>query len=782
MRCRRSLAGLASAGAVLLVGTLAPSTAMAHPCLSQVEEALGKTLTLHTGSNWAGYLPSDSMYEQECTSDLALDSYIYRSTTEASADPVPGVPAGPIISAAGFQIKNLTPLGHQPRPVPLTGTGNGVYNSDLAFKDNLVIAGTYEGFRIIDFTNKSAPVELVNYTGCNVGQGDVVVYGDILVRSWDAEASASSTCAGQLVGQGFEGVHIYNIANPANPVFVRALRFADNEMPMGALLGCGSHTATGVPDPVRGYLYIYNGGSNGNCPGIDIFRIKLSDPTDATVIRRASNGRPGNSCHDNNVLLNVGGTSMGYAMCAGGNGLSMYKFDMNKPSDAAGTPESPGGVENPTLVWSKVMPGVGIGHSGSFTYDGKVLIFGHEPGGGSAARCQATSSVVDRSLYFINPENGDVLTSKEHERSQNSRENCTWHNFNVIPTKAGYYATVGSYQSGISILDFSQALNPDPGSRTPREIAYADPAPLQSNPPTTGIILGGDWSTYWHNGFIYEADIKRGVTSWQLNLGPDATAAQANEHLKRVNTRTLSNPQTQTEAFAPENVAPTVTVRTPVAGQGVKLGSALVADFDCGDNVAVESCTGTVADGANVDTASLGNKVFKVTAIDTAGNMTVTDVPFMVNSVDYSFPAGTGSVVTTLGLTLGTAPAQFGTFVPGVAQEYLATAAPRITSTAGNATLSVHDPGTTFVGRLVNGDRALTNAVQVFSTGGGGATALAGGPVTGAATPVQVASWAAPVTNSAVNLLFRQNITATEVLRQGTYSKTLTFTLSTTSP
>ena len=80
-----------------------------------------------------------------------------------------------------------------------------------------------------------------------------------------------------------------------------------------APIGCGSHTATAVPDPARGFLYIYNGGSSGNCEGIDIFRIKLSDPTDSRdVIGRASNegidARTGvtrtgnNSCHDNNVL------------------------------------------------------------------------------------------------------------------------------------------------------------------------------------------------------------------------------------------------------------------------------------------------------------------------------------------------------------------------------------------------------------------------------------------------------------------------------------------------
>ena len=62
--------------------------------------------------------------------------------------------------------------------------------------------------------------------------------------------------------------------------------------------------------------------------------------------------------------------------------------------------------------------------------------------------------------------------------------------------------------------------------RAPREIAFADPAPLQNPPPapTTGIILGGDWSTHWHNGYIYESDIKRGVITWHLNLDGDATA------------------------------------------------------------------------------------------------------------------------------------------------------------------------------------------------------------------------------------------------------------------
>ena len=72
-------------------------------------------------------------------------------------------------------------------------------------------------------------------------------------------------------------------------------------------------------------------------------------------------------------------------MCAGGNGLAMYKFDLTLPADAAGRRRE----ADAAVVEGD--DGVTTGHSGSFTYDGKYLIYGHEPGGGSAARCQATA-------------------------------------------------------------------------------------------------------------------------------------------------------------------------------------------------------------------------------------------------------------------------------------------------------------------------------------------------------------------------------------------------------
>ena len=44
------------------------------------------------------------------------------------------------------------------------------------------------------------------------------------------------------------------------------------------------------------------------------------------------------------------------------------------------------------------------------------------------------------------------------------------------------------------------------------------------------------------------------------------------------------------------------------------------------------------------------------------------------------------------------------------------------------------------------------------------------------------AAWTAPVSNDPVTITFKQHIDANDALRTGGYSKTLTFTLSTTTP
>jgi hypothetical protein len=79
-----------------------------------------------------------------------------------------------------------------------------------------------------------------------------------------------------------------------------------------------------------------------------------------------------------------------------------------------------------------------------------------------------------------------------------------------------------------------------------------------------------------------------------------------------------------------------------------------------------------------------------------------------------------------------------------------------VISTAGDAALTSSDPG-----HLMNGSFALPQPLQVsFSK----------------------STWSAPTSNESVAVQFKQPIGATDALRAGTYTKTLTFTLSTTTP
>jgi hypothetical protein len=147
-------------------------------------------------------------------------------------------------------------------------------------------------------------------------------------------------------------------------------------------------------------------------------------------------------------------------------------------------------------------------------------------------------------------------------------------------------------------------------------------------------------------------------------------------------------------------------------------------------------------------------------------------------SPDTDYGTITGTVPATLSLSVGT-PAPFGTFTPGLAKVYPAQATARVISTAGDALLSVADPSPNAPGHLVNGAFSLPQALQAAASSPAGAPAP-GGAVSG--NPRSLLTWAGPVSNDVVTLSFSQAIGANDALRTGSYSKTLTFTLSTTAP
>jgi hypothetical protein len=137
-----------------------------------------------------------------------------------------------------------------------------------------------------------------------------------------------------------------------------------------------------------------------------------------------------------------------------------------------------------------------------------------------------------------------------------------------------------------------------------------------------------------------------------------------------------------------------------------------------------------------------------------------------------------GTVPATLALSLGT-PAAFGAFTPGVDKDYTASMTANVTSTAGDALLSVSDPDPAHPGHLVNGSFALAQPLKADAT----SAAAAGGafaPIS--STPLTLLTYGGPVSNDQATINFLQSIGRTDPLRTGNYAKTLTFTLSTDNP
>ena len=458
-----------------------------------------------------------------------------------SASAAPGQSAPVDDGGANFATSdNMRLLSFSPRAGSIPNAF-GTFISDLAFWGDKAYQGTFAGFRILDIRNPSHPVELIDYRDCaasnGAGQGDVVVWGSILVRSWDSNNSvAGTTCDGEPVPAGpsggppgtggFEGLHVFNVSDPANPDLVASVD-----------LTCGSHTATGVPDLANRRLLVYSSPSSGACEGIDIVEVPLLRPEESEFLRfefadQAAGAANNFPCADTAVILG----SANRAACAGGVGYAVWSLGG----------KDGGSRDNPRFLYSKVVPEIAAGppnvnnptgNAVAFSWDGETLIFEHEPGGGVAPRCLATGTPIPgttgtqtddmKSFFFYATDSGAQVGKWALTRPQTAQENCTLNNFNVVPTKHKDILVHGSYQSGIGVLDFSNPANAN-------EIAFADPAPLA--PLASGAnAIGGDWSAYFYNGKIYESDITRGLYIWDLD-NRDVNRAKRLRHL---------NPQTQ---------------------------------------------------------------------------------------------------------------------------------------------------------------------------------------------------------------------------------------------
>jgi hypothetical protein len=454
----------------------------------------------------------------------------------------------------------------------------GGTNSDLAFNSKYLFNGNYYGINIYDIADPTK-MNLVTSIVCPGGQGDVSVYGHLLFMSVES-ANGRMDCG----TQGFptpanaeprptppgpdatpEQIAAFRAAMtrmpPADKDRVKGIRIFDisdihNPKQVVDVQTCrGSHTHTLVLDPKdKDDVYLYVAGSAGvrpkeelaGCSGgaagqdpdtalftIVVIKVPLAHPELAKVVaspRIFSDPESGKidalknapihgqgeatatrGCHDITVYqwLGVAGGA-----CSG-NGILM---DIKDPV-------------HPTRLDAVSDPNYAFWHSANFSNDGKTVLFTDEWGGGGQPRCRISDPMrwgAD-AIFSIEPDKKLKLDAYyKMPAPQTDKENCVAHNGSIIPVPGRDILVQSWYQGGVSIMDFT-----DPSH--PFEIGYFDRGPVDDSRPA----MGGQWSTYYYNGYIYGSEIARGTDVFKLVptkfLTQDEIAAAAQINLPELN-------------------------------------------------------------------------------------------------------------------------------------------------------------------------------------------------------------------------------------------------------
>ena len=445
----------------------------------------------------------------------------------------PDMPAGSITEPElppGTPRPERDPNAPAPPPPP----GSGFTNSDLAFSGTNVVVGNYHGFNTYDVERADKPRLLASVV-CPGGQGDVSIHGNLLFMSVE-QTRGRIDCGLQGVdlpvsAERFRGVRIFDISDMTRPRQVAAVQTCR-----------GSHTHTLVPDPNdKNNLYVYGSGTGqvrsgdelAGCSGldpkedqntalfsIDVIQVPLLAPQDAKIVNRprifadASTGnlsglwqggnhgdgtqtsRMTNQCHDITVYSDMG---LAAGACSG-NGILM---DIRDP-------------KNPVRLDFVVDKNFAYWHSATFNNDGTKIVFTDEWGGGSRPRCRSTDLLTwgADAIFDITPDRKLKFAGYyKMPAPQTDQENCVAHNGSLIPVPGRDIMVQSWYQGGVSVFDFTD-------SAKPTEIAFFDRGPINA----TELVGGGYWSSYWYNGYVYGAEIARGIDVFRLK--PSALLTQ----------------------------------------------------------------------------------------------------------------------------------------------------------------------------------------------------------------------------------------------------------------
>lgn len=414
---------------------------------------------------------------------------------------------------------NIHQVANIPKQEPFTTAES--FGTDIAFQGNFAYDGNYDGFVIYDIGNPRHP-SVVSQVMCPGSQNDVSIWGDLLFLSTDSsrsDDSCHSVSQPASIKSSWEGIKIFDVSDKQNPRYIKSVETE-----------CGSHTHTLVPaaDNQSVYLYVSSYFPSATLPDcqpphdlISIVKVPLAAPTEAAVVATPNlfpdGGNPAGNpsretsgCHD---ITAYPAKHLAAGACMG-DGILM---DISNP-------------EAPRVI-DRVRDTVNFAfwHSATFNQAGTKVVFTDELGGGSAATCTAKvgpNRGAD-AIYDITGKGGDDLRMVfrgyfKIPRANALTENCVAHNGSIVPVKSGDIMVQAWYQGGVSVWDFTDSAHPV-------EIAYWERGPLSD----TRLVLGGTWSAYYYNGFIFSSDIQKGLDV--LELQDPRTATAGDRRVPRLN-------------------------------------------------------------------------------------------------------------------------------------------------------------------------------------------------------------------------------------------------------
>jgi len=152
-------------------------------------------------------------------------------------------------------------------------------------------------------------------------------------------------------------------------------------------------------------------------------------------------------------------------------------------------------------------PNYSYWHSASFSNSGDKVLFTDEWGGGLGARCRQNdpNKWGADAIFHLKDNKLSFADYYKMPAAQPDTSNCVAHNGSLIPVPGRDIEVQAWYQGGVSVVDFTDAEHPF-------EIAYFDRGAIDPKI----LVLGGEWSTYWYNGYIYGSEISRGLDVFEL--------------------------------------------------------------------------------------------------------------------------------------------------------------------------------------------------------------------------------------------------------------------------